>query len=92
MQQTIASQLLREFITYRFGYAKPAGLRVFNDRLVSGDRSIKVRGFALADYEAFERWLRERGIVSSIVAFKRQGPAWNGGGRTQYRIHVCENV
>ena len=92
MQQTIASQLLREFITRRFGYAKPAGLQVFNDRLVNGDRSIKVQGFSLRDYEAFEQWLRERGITSSIVAFKRQAPAWAGGGRTQYRIHVCENV
>lgn len=90
MKQTIASQLLREFITHRFGYARPAGLRVFNDRLVSGDRSIKVRGFALVDYEAFERWLRDRGIVSSIVAFRRQAPGY--GGRIQYRIYVCENV
>lgn len=84
MQVTKTRRLVRQHIK------KVGGSTIFNDRLVDGKRSVKVWGWGLRQYESFQRLLKAEGLVSEIVEFTRSGPAWNGGGRIQHRIHVWE--
>jgi len=61
------------------------GSTIFNDRLVDGRRSLKVWGWALPQYESFQRLLAAEGLASEIVELDYQrGP--------RYRIHVTEEV
>lgn len=65
------------------------GSTIFNDRLADGRRSLKVWGWSLANYESFQRVLKDAGLNSEIVSMPKRG-YWAKPGDLQYRIHVDE--
>ena len=67
------------------------GGRVFNDKLKSGGRSLKVWGWKLGEYKLAKVMLQEHGCQVKLVEFTSNG--WNGGmvaKKKQIRLHVVE--
>ena len=73
-----ASRLVREYAR-----KQNPNCHVFNDRLVSGARSIKVWGWKLPQYKRVKAQLDTQGYTVKIVPCGR-----NNSGKQLYRIHV----
>lgn len=73
-----ASRIVREYAR-----KKNPQCHVFNDRLVSGARSIKVWGWKLNHYKHAKKQLDAQGYTVKIVPRGR-----NHSGKLLYRMHV----
>lgn len=62
---------------------------LFNDRMLDGRRSLKVRGWKRGQYEACAELLRAQGCIAEVVV-RKTTCSWTGRKVTVTRLHVTE--